>query len=145
LIVFRFIQGIGAAMLSSATRVLAMEAMPEGSEGRANGFMTMGFHGGLMIGPPVGGLIVDLVSWRWVFFLLVPLSMIGVVLTVMRAAGGRAPRRTRPVSIDYVGAAMLVALTIMLTLLVDRRSPGVIGVGEGGGMARVVAASALVL
>src|SRR5262249_44453679 len=37
LIVFRLVQGVGAAMIASATRVLAMEAMPEGAEGRANG------------------------------------------------------------------------------------------------------------
>src|SRR5712664_4840050 len=85
LILFRFIQGLGAAMISSATRVLAMEAMPEGSEGRANGYMTMGFHSGLLLGPPLGGLVIDLVSWRWIFFLLVPMGLAGVVLTLMRA------------------------------------------------------------
>src|SRR4030095_15014763 len=48
LIVFRFVQGLGAAMIASATRVLAMEAMPEHAQGRANGYMTMGFHSGLL-------------------------------------------------------------------------------------------------
>ena len=56
LIAFRLVQGIGSAMIASASRVLAMEAMPEGAEGRANGFMTMSFHGGLLLGPPLGGL-----------------------------------------------------------------------------------------
>src|SRR5256712_11299966 len=64
LIVFRFIQGLGAAMISSATRVLAMEAMPEGSEGRANGYMTMSIHSRLLIGPPFGGLEVELLDLR---------------------------------------------------------------------------------
>src|SRR4029450_12285350 len=92
LILFRLVQGLGAAMISSATRVLAMEAMPEGSEGRANGYMTMGFHSGLLLGPPLGGLVIDLVSWRWIFFLLVPMGLVGVVLTVMRARGRRRGR-----------------------------------------------------
>src|SRR4029077_8949251 len=121
LILFRLVQGLGAAMISSATRVLAMEAMPEGSEGRANGYMTMGFHSGLLLGPPLGGLVIDLVSWRWIFFLLVPMGLTGVVLTIMRAkrrpaASGRAP------SIDYLGATLLIALTVLLTLLLDRRT-----------------------
>src|SRR5688572_763174 len=68
LIVFRFVEGIGSAMISSATRVLAMEAMPESMAGRANGFMTMSFHGGLLLGPPIGGFVIDVVSWRWIFF-----------------------------------------------------------------------------
>src|SRR3989442_1345186 len=100
LIVFRLVQGIGSAMISSAARVLAMEAMPEGAEGRANGFMTMSFHGGVLLGPPLGGLVIDLLSWRWSFFLLVPIGGAGIALTAMRARGrvalvGRPPPRGR--------------------------------------------------
>src|ERR1700675_1413487 len=85
LILFRFVQGIGAAMIASAARVLAMEAIPGGSEGRANGFMTTAFHSGLLIGPPIGGLLIDTLSWRWVFFLIVPMAVTGVILTAVRA------------------------------------------------------------
>src|SRR2546422_834030 len=142
LILFRLVQGLGAAMISSATRVLAMEAMPEGSEGRANGYMTMGFHSGLLLGPPLGGLVIDLVSWRWIFFLLVPMGLTGVVLTVMRArrrpaVAGRAP------SIDYLGAALLIVLTVLLTLLLDRRSAQTLGAERSGVMALVFVATLL--
>src|SRR6266542_1166423 len=94
LIAFRLVQGIGSAMLASATRVLAMEAMPEGGEGRANGYMTMSFHGGLLLGPPLGGLLIDLLSWRWIFFLLVPIGSIGIVLSAVRVRG-RSPAPVR--------------------------------------------------
>jgi EmrB/QacA subfamily drug resistance transporter len=130
LIVFRLVQGIGAAMIASAARVLAMEALPEGAEGRANGFMTMSYHGGLLLGPPVGGLVIDLLSWRWIFFLLVPLGVAGTTLTVLRARGRRVGPIERPPAVDYVGAALLVVLTVMLTLVVDRRSAEAIGVGR---------------
>ncbi len=134
LIVFRLVQGVGAAMIASAARVLAMEAMPEGAEGRANGFMTMSYHGGLLLGPPLGGLVIDLLSWRWIFFLLVPIGVAGTVLTVLRARGRRvAPVERSPV-VDYVGAAMLVVLTVMLTLVVDRRSAEAIGTGSSSVM-----------
>src|SRR5262245_10829140 len=140
LILFRLVQGLGAAMISSATRVLAMEAMPEGSEGRANGYMTMGFHSGLLLGPPLGGLVIDLVSWRWIFFLLVPMGVAGVVLTMMR------PRRRtiatdRASSIDYFGAALLIALTALLTLLLDRRSAQTLGAERAGVMALIFVAT----
>src|SRR3989442_8747711 len=59
---------------------------------------------------------------------MVPMGLFGVVLTVLRArkprvaaAAGRAP------SIDYLGAALLIALTVMLTLLLDRRSVEAVG------------------
>jgi EmrB/QacA subfamily drug resistance transporter len=134
LIAFRLVQGIGSAMLSSATRVLAMEAMPEGAEGRANGFMTMSFHGGLLLGPPLGGFVIDLLSWRWIFFLLVPVGVVGIVLTAMgaRRRPSRAP--ARGAAVDYVGSALLVVLTVVLTLLVDRRSAEAMGLGHTGAM-----------
>src|SRR5215510_10138697 len=134
LIVFRLVQGVGAAMIASATRVLAMEAMPEGAEGRANGFMTMSFHGGLLFGPPLGGLVIDWLSWRWVFFMLVPIGVAGTVLTALRARGRRVAASGRPPAVDYVGATLLVLLTMALTLLVDRRSAEAIGVGRRGPM-----------
>jgi EmrB/QacA subfamily drug resistance transporter len=130
LIGFRLVQGIGAALIASATRVLAMEASPEGAEGRANGFMTMSYHGGLLLGPPLGGLVIDWLNWRWVFFLLVPIGVAGMVLTAIRGRGRRvAPAQPSP-AIDYVGASLLVALTVMLTLVLDRRSVEAIGGGH---------------
>ena len=141
LIVFRVVAGIGAAMIASATRVLAMEAMPEGAAGRANGFMTMAFHGGLLLGPPIGGLVIDVVSWRWTFFLLVPIGVAGVILTALRARDGHPRRTTAPVAIDYGGAALLVVLTVVLTLLVDRRSAEMIAIAPRGLIGVVFAAT----
>ena len=133
LILFRLVQGLGAAMIASATRVLAMEAMPAGAEGRANGYMTMGFHSGLLVGPPLGGFIIDLFDWRWIFFLMVPLGVTGVVLTVLRARAGRARVTAgQAPSIDYLGAALLVVLTVLLTLLLDRRSVETLGPQRAG-------------
>jgi EmrB/QacA subfamily drug resistance transporter len=130
LIGFRLVQGIGAALIASATRVLAMEASPEGAEGRANGFMTMSYHGGLLLGPPLGGLVIDWLNWRWVFFLLVPIGVAGMVLTAIRGRGRRvAPAQPSP-AIDYLGASLLVALSVMLTLVLDRRSVEAIGGGH---------------
>src|SRR5262249_13173011 len=144
LILFRAVQGIGAAMVSSATRVLAMEAMPEGAEGRTSGYMTMAFHSGLLLGPPLGGLLIDLMGWRCVFFLLIPIASTGVLLTLLRARGVRAERRRGPIAIDYVGAAFLVALTIMLTVLLDQRAAQMISTSRRG-MLAVAFGAALVL
>jgi EmrB/QacA subfamily drug resistance transporter len=132
LIVFRLVQGVGAAMIASATRVLAMEAMPEGAEGRANGFMTMSFHGGLLLGPPLGGFVIDWLSWRWVFFLLVAIGVAGTVLTALRARGRRTVRVESPPAVDYIGAVLLVILTVVLTLVVDRRTAVALGAGPAG-------------
>jgi MFS family permease len=128
-------------MLSSVTRVLAMEAMPEGAAGRANGYMTMSFHGGLLLGPPVGGVVIDLLSWRWIFFLLVPIGAVGIVLTALRSRRRPAPAAARAPAIDYVGSALLVVVTLVLTLLVDQRSATALGIGRSGVMVVALALS----
>ncbi len=138
LVLFRAFQGVGAAMISSATRVLAMDAMPEGSEGKANGLMTMSYHVGFLIGPPLGGLVIDWLGWRWVFFLLVPLGITGVVLTAMRARRVQVVTRGDRPPIDYVGAALLVAITVALTLLLDRKGAALVGAGRSSAVALVL-------
>ena len=70
LILFRFLQGIGGAMIQSSGRTLAFKAMPAGSEGKAQGLMAMSHQFGFFIGPPIGGLIIDLIHWRGIFFVL---------------------------------------------------------------------------
>jgi EmrB/QacA subfamily drug resistance transporter len=132
LVLFRLVEGIGASMIASATRVLALDAMPDRAAGRANGFMTMSFHGGVLLGPPVGGLVIDLVSWRWIFFVLVPIGVAGLVLTAVRARGAGPSRVAPRPPIDYAGALLLIVLTVVLTLLLDRRSAELIGVSQRG-------------
>jgi EmrB/QacA subfamily drug resistance transporter len=139
LIVFRLVQGVGAAMIASATRVLAMEASPEGAEGRANGYMTMAYHGGLLLGPPLGGFVIDWLSWRWTFFLLAPIGVAGILLTLLRARGRRVTPVEAPLAVDYLGAGLLVALTLVLTLVVDQRSAEALGAGSPSIMLMVFA------
>ena len=81
LIMFRFFQGIGASMTQSQARALAMDSMPKESAGKAQGFMTTAFHSGVLVGPSVGGLIIDYVHWRAVFFFLLPIAAVGMTLT----------------------------------------------------------------
>jgi MFS family permease len=85
--------------------------------------------------------VIDWLSWRWVFFLLVPLGAAGVVLTAMRARRGRMPARGDRPPIDYLGAALLVAITVALTLLLDRRSADIVGAGSTGAMGLVLGAA----
>ncbi len=133
LITFRFVQGVGTAMTQSVARVLAMEAMPRGSEGKASGLMTTAFHTGFFVGPPLGGFIIDYINWRGIFFFLVPIGLVGIALTYMRFALSREPETTRRyLRVDYPGAALFVILTVTLALLLDRRAAEFIGVGHRG-------------
>ena len=132
LIVFRFFQGVGGAMTQSCGRVLAMEAMPERSGGKAQGLMTMAFHSGFFVGPSLGGVIIDYFNWRGIFFFLVPIAMGGATLTYQRLKRSGPPALAGRPSVDYRGAALFIALMVMLTLLLDRRTAGAAGMAQKG-------------
>jgi MFS family permease len=129
LILFRFVQGVGGAMIQSSGRTLAFRAMPEGSAGKAQGLMTMSHQFGFFIGPPIGGLIIDLFHWRGIFFLLFLPSLAGMVLCFTT---GRlmAPSAARRQSIDYSGALLFLGLTVLVTLLMDQKIAEVLGAGS---------------
>ena len=125
LIVFRLLQGVGASMSQSQARALAMDALPPQSAGKAQGFMTTAFHAGLLVGPSVGGLIIDHIHWRAVFFFLVPIALVGVLLALLNRKRSsvqedEAGDRSRT-AIDLIGAVLLVGATVSLIAVVDHR------------------------
>jgi MFS family permease len=129
LILFRFVQGVGGAMIQSSGRTLAFRAMPAGSEGKAQGLMAMSHQFGFFVGPPIGGLIIDLVHWRGIFVLLFLPSLIGMALcfTTGRSV---APSASRHQPIDYRGASIFLGLTVLATLLLDQKIAEVLGAGS---------------
>src|SRR5215468_2090662 len=118
MILFRFFQGVGASMTQSQARALAMDSMSKESAGNAQGFMTTAFHSGVLIGPSIGGLIIDDIHWRAVFFFLVPIALVGVILTAINLRRGNKSNVFAPpdkqTAIDYLGAALLIFATIAL-------------------------------
>jgi MFS family permease len=129
LILFRFVQGVGGAMIQSSGRTLAFRAMPQGSEGKAQGLMAMSHQFGFFVGPPIGGLIIDWIHWRGIFFLLFVPSLVGMALCFMTGRSA-APPATRHQAIDYRGALLFFGLSILATLLLDQKIAEVLGGGS---------------
>jgi MFS family permease len=140
LIVFRFLQGIGGAMIQSSGRTLGYRSMPEGSEGKAQGLMTMSHQFGFFIGPPIGGLIIDWIHWRGIFFFLFVPSLVGSVLCFMTGRSVAASP-ARHYSIDYWGAVLFLGLTILVTMLLDQKIAALMGTGGYGLLGLAVGAS----
>jgi EmrB/QacA subfamily drug resistance transporter len=104
LIAFRAVQGIGAGGLFALTHATIGRIVPPRARGRWQGLIGVTFAIGSIAGPAIGGVIVDNASWRWIFFVNVPvgaLALIVIALTMPR----RAPRLHH--SVDYRGAALL--------------------------------------
>lgn len=130
LIVFRFVQGVGGAVIQSVGRALALEAMPQGSEGRTQGLLGAAHQFGFFVGPPIGGLIIEWIDWRGIFFFAAIPGLAGVVLTYLTRAEPEPKLAQRRASVDYVGSTLFMLMTVMVTLILDRKSAEVLGISN---------------
>jgi len=113
LVVFRAIQGVGAGGLFPLTLAMVAMIVPPRDRGRYQGLIGSVFAGASIIGPLVGGFIVDNASWRWIFFVNVPVG-IAAMAVIAVTMPKRAYRQEH--SIDWLGAGVLALGTTALLL-----------------------------
>jgi EmrB/QacA subfamily drug resistance transporter len=80
IVIWRTIQGIGGAMMTPVGRVIVVKSVPKFEIVRAMNYVTIPAVLGPVIGPSVGGFIVTYVSWHWIFFINLPIGLLGVLL-----------------------------------------------------------------
>ena len=118
LIIFRLVQGSGAAMMVVNSVALITEVFPPNERGRALGLNAITFSIGGVAGPILGGLILSLADWRWIFFINVPIGLFGAIWAY-RALRDMSVRKVGE-RFDTLGAFSfslgLTALLIALTL-----------------------------
>jgi len=115
LIAFRALQGLGAGGLMTLAMAIVADIVAPRERGRYQGYIQMVFVLASVAGPLLGGLFADHLSWRWVFYVNLPIGV--VALTVVTATLERTATRSRP-RVDWSGAALLAAgLTTILLLM----------------------------
>ena len=105
LVAARIVQGIGGAMMVPVGRLILLKSFPKTDLVRAMSYVSVPALIGPIMGPPLGGLIVTYASWRWIFFINIPIGVLGVLLvnlfienlreTTVRPFDLRGSRRTR--------------------------------------------------
>ena len=113
LIVLRSVQGIGSAVLTSIGLALVTDVYPASERGRAIGVNGAVISAGVVLGPSLGGLIADALSWRWVFGSGVLVVAVGAALAWRVVPHQRSARSTR---FDVAGAATVVSALLALSL-----------------------------
>ncbi len=105
LIVARAIQGIGGALLTPGSLAIISATFPDEERGRAIG-MWSGFSAlTAAIGPLIGGWLIDNFSWRWIFFIYIPLAIVVIIVSVLRVPESRDQEASA--HLDWVGAILV--------------------------------------
>jgi EmrB/QacA subfamily drug resistance transporter len=117
LIAFRFVQGIGGGGLMVTVVAAVGDLIPPRERGRYQGLFGAVWGFATLVGPLLGGFFVDQLSWRWIFYVNLPLG-----LAALAVIGGAFHLRAiaRPHAIDYAGAVLLAGAlgsTVLLTSL----------------------------
>ncbi len=136
LVASRVLQGVGGAMMVPVGRLLLLRTVAKHELVSAMAWLTVPALVGPVVGPPLGGLIVTYASWRWIFYVNVPVGMLGVVLVTLFVPDAREPT---PGRFDLVGLALSGLALAGLVFGLDTAGRGVVGAATtsaliGGGL-----------
>lgn len=106
LLVSRVIQGTGAAMLAASAVMLAVKFLPPGKIGFGLALVVLGSSTGAAVGPALGGVLAEYLSWHWIFFINVPIGLVAAWIAFKALPSDSGFDRS---SFDYSGALLLFA------------------------------------
>jgi EmrB/QacA subfamily drug resistance transporter len=131
---FRILQGIGAALIAANSGAIISELYPPEERGRAYGFNAFGYSFGSVLGVLLGGVIVTYVSWRWIFWINLPIGAVALVLAarVLRDRGERVRRRLDLLGMVTLGLGLFGVLWAMTGLATEPLNATLIGYLVGG-------------
>src|ERR671912_95756 len=100
----RFLQGMGGAMMVPVGRLVLLRSVPRAELVQALATLTIPALVGPVVGPPLGGFITTYLDWRWIFFINIPIGLLGIVLSTLYFENIREPDRP---PLDVVGFVLL--------------------------------------
>ncbi len=109
LVAARVVQGIGGAMMVPVGRAVMLKVVPKSEMVKVMTFLTMPGLLGPVVGPPLGGFFATYMTWRWIFFINVPMGIVGAILVMALIPGGREEKVARLDSLGFIIAGLGLA------------------------------------
>jgi DHA2 family multidrug resistance protein len=119
LIVFRLMQGACGGALQPLSQAVLLESFPPDQRGKAMGFWGLGIVVAPVLGPVLGGWLTDSYSWRWVFYINLPVGILSIIMVQMFVFDPSYIKRSKA-SIDYWGIGMLAVWVGALQIAFDK-------------------------
>ncbi len=120
LILARILQGAGGGALQPIAQAVLLESFPREKRGSAMSVYAIGVVVAPILGPTLGGWLTDNYSWRWVFYINLPIGILSIVLCYFFLEDPPYLRNARPGKIDFIGFALLTLWIACLQIMLDK-------------------------
>lgn len=120
LVIARILQGVGGGALQPISQAVLLESFPPEKRGVAMSVFIMGIVVAPIIGPTLGGWMTDHYSWRWVFYLNLPIGVLAIGMIHAFIEDPPYVRGERPGKIDYIGFGLLALWISCLQIVLDK-------------------------
>ncbi len=120
LIVARVVQGLGGGAMVPIAQAILLESFPPGKRGQAMAMFGLGIIVAPILGPTLGGWITDNYSWRWIFYINVPVGIVAFLMAEELIEDPPYIRRDKHATVDFAGFALLAIWLATLQIVLDK-------------------------
>ena len=117
IVTYRFLQGLSAAALVPLSHHILLDVFPRSKVGFALGWWSVGVMFGAIVGPTLGGALTEYLSWRWVFYVNLPMGMLALTMIFIFLPETERDTKRR---FDWTGFVMLTVALVSMQLMLDR-------------------------
>lgn len=120
LVLFRVLQGLGGGGLQPLAQAILINTFPPEKRNAGQALFSISAIAAPAIGPVLGGILTDNLTWRWVFYVNIPVGIIAIILNLMLLPKESSVKASKGLKVDYIGLAFLALFLSCLQITLDR-------------------------